>query len=104
MHDAAVGIANSFRARMASLGAVGCLDRRNEERDTRRIVGYFQASSDVIEVGLWCPTPSPQSLLDRPPSDSVYWKFVCREEDIVTAQNAARITQQLAKRSGGGRS
>jgi hypothetical protein len=29
MHDAAVGIANSFRAKMASIGAARWLDRRD---------------------------------------------------------------------------
>jgi hypothetical protein len=50
------------------------------------------------------PSPSPQSLLDRPPTQSVYLEFAYQEEVTVTAQDAARITQSYAKRSGGGRS
>jgi hypothetical protein len=72
MHDAAVEIANSFRPRMGPQLQSGALNWRRE-RDTRRIVGYFQASGDVMEVGRWCPVHHPKSLLDRPPSESAYW-------------------------------
>jgi hypothetical protein len=72
MHDAAVGVANSFKAQTPLYLQSGAWTSGFRKRDTRRIIGYCQASGDVIDVGRLVPSPSPQSLLDRPPTESVY--------------------------------